>query len=99
MVKYDPDHFGKYGFKRPQGTTFEYNPVNVDFLDENCDELVTKGLATKDNNKIVIDVTAMGYNKVLGKGRINKALVIKSPQFSQSALKKIEKAGGEAVTL
>jgi large subunit ribosomal protein L15 len=99
MVKYDPKHFGKYGFKRPQGSTFKFNPVNIDFLDENADELVTRGFATKEKNKIVIDVTEIGYNKVLGKGRISKALTIKSPQFSQSALKKIEDAGGEAITL
>ena len=36
MVKYDPNHFGKYGFKRPQGSVYEYNPVNVDYLDEKC---------------------------------------------------------------
>ena len=99
MVKYDPDHFGKYGFKRPQGTTYKFNPVNVDFLDENSDELVARGLATKDSDKIVIDVTTMGYNKVLGKGKLSKALTIKSPQFSQSAIKKIEEAGGEALTI
>ena len=99
MVKYDPKHFGKYGFKRPQGSAFEFNPVNVAFLDEKSEELVSKGLATKEKDKIVIDVTEMGYNKVLGTGKINKPLVIKSPQFSQSALKKIEEAGGEAVTL
>ena len=66
---------------------------------KNREELVSRGLATKENDKIVIDVTAIGYNKVLGKGRISKPLTIKSPQFSQSALKKIEEAGGEAVTL
>ena len=99
MVKYDPNHFGKYGFKRPQGSVYEYNPVNVDYLDEKCEELVSKGLATKEKKKIVIDVTEIGYNKVLGKGRISKALTIKSPQFSKSALKKIEEAGGEAITL
>ena len=66
---------------------------------KNAEELVSKGLATKEKNKIVIDVTEIGYNKVLGKGRISKALTIKSPQFSKSALKKIEEAGGEAITL
>lgn len=99
MVKYNPKHFGKYGFKRPQGSSFEYSPVNIDYLDEKSEEFITQGFATKENDKIVIDVTDMGYNKVLGNGRINKALIIKSPQFSQSALKKIEKAGGEAITL
>jgi len=99
MVKFDPKHFGKYGFKRPQGASYVYNPVNIDFLDENSDKLLSQGIATTEDNKVIIDVTELGYNKVLGKGKINKALTIKAPQFSQSALKKIEEAGGEAITL
>ena len=99
MVKFDPKHFGKYGFKRPQGTAQVFNPVNVDFLDENSDKLLSQGIATEEDNKIIIDVTELGYNKVLGKGKISKALTIKAPQFSKSAVSKIENAGGEALTL
>ncbi len=99
MVKFDPKHFGKYGFKRPQGVSQVFNPVNVDFLDENSDKLLSQGIATEEDNKIIIDVTELGYNKVLGKGKISKALTIKAPQFSKSAVSKIENAGGEALTL
>lgn len=99
MVKFDPKHFGKYGFKRPQGASQVFNPVNVDFLDENSDKLLSQGIATEEDNKIIIDVTELGYNKVLGKGKISKALTIKAPQFSKSAISKIENAGGEALTL
>ncbi len=99
MVINDPKHFGKYGFKRPQQSIFKYSPVNLDYLDEKSGELVKKGLATEENGKVVIDVTELGYNKVLGKGKLNRSLVIKSPQFSQTATRKIEEAGGEAVTL
>ena len=98
-VKFDPKHFGKYGFKRPQGAAQVFNPVNVDFLDENSAKLLSQGIATEEDNKIIIDVTELGYNKVLGKGKINKALTIKAPQFSKSAISKIENAGGEALTL
>lgn len=99
MVKFDPKHFGKYGFKRPQGASQVFNPVNVDFLDENSGKLLSQGIAIEEDNKIIIDVTELGYNKVLGKGKINKALTIKAPQFSKSAVSKIENAGGEALTL
>lgn len=99
MVKFDPKHFGKYGFKRPQGASQVFNPVNVDFLDENSEKLLSQGIAIEEDNKIIIDVTELGYNKVLGKGKINKALTIKAPQFSKSAVSKIENAGGEALTL
>ncbi len=99
LVKNDPDHYGKHGFKRPQKTITKFNPVNLAFLDEKLDELVLKGLAKEEKGKIVVDVTELGYNKVLGKGRITKKAIIKSPKFSESAKSKIEKAGGEAVTL
>lgn len=98
-VKYDPDHFGKYGFKRPPRSIAKFNTVNLDFLDEKSEELVQKGLAQKKGKKIEIDVTDLGYNKVLGKGKINKPLIIKSPKFSESAVQKIEEAGGETVIL
>lgn len=96
IVKYDPDHFGKHGFKRPNKTITRYNVVNLNYLDEKSEELVEKGLAQTDGSKITVDVTKLGYNKVLGQGRITKPLIIRSPSFSQSAINKIEEAGGEA---
>jgi large subunit ribosomal protein L15 len=99
IVKYDPKHFGKYGFKRPQKTIFRFKPVNLDYLDEKSDELVQEGLAQNENGKIVVDVTKIGYNKVLGKGIINRPMIVKSPKFSESAVNKIEEAGGEALIL
>lgn len=99
IVKYDPNHYGKYGFKRPQKTIFKFKPVNLDYLDEKAAELVNNDLAVEENGKIVIDVTQLGYNKVLGKGTVKRPLTVKSPKFSETAINKIEEAGGEAVTL
>lgn len=99
IVKNDPDRYGKHGFKRPQKTITKSNPINLAFLDEKLDELASKGLAKKEKGNIVVDVTELGYNKVLGKGKITKKATIKSPRFSESAIRKIEEAGGEAVTL
>ncbi len=99
IVKYDPKHFGKYGFKRPQESILKFNPVNVDYLDEKSEELVKQGLAQKKDKIIEIDVTDLGYNKVLGKGKVTKPLIVKSPKFSSLAIQKIEEAGGEIVNL
>ncbi|HMK54523.1 MAG TPA: uL15 family ribosomal protein [Methanobacteriaceae archaeon] len=99
VVKYDPQHFGKYGFKRPPKTVFKFQPVNLGFLDEKAQDLVKNGQAQEEGGKIVIDVTVLGYNKVLGQGKLTQSVVIKSPLFSDSAVRKIEEAGGEAVTL
>lgn len=98
-VKFDPDHFGKRGFKRPQRSIRKSNPVNLDFLNENSERFVENGVATKEKDSIVIDITELGYDKVLGKGKLSKALIVKAPSFSGLAEKKIQEAGGEAVTL
>ena len=98
-VKNDPKHFGKYGFKRPKKMINESNPVNLGYLDDNSEKLLAKGVATTEGDSIVIDVTDLGYDKVLGKGKLLKPLIIKSPMFSASAEDKIQEAGGEAIKL
>lgn len=99
VVKFDPDRYGKYGFKRPQKTINRFKTVNLDYLDDNAENLVQKDLAQKKGKKITIDVTQLGYDKVLGNGKVTKALTIKANHFSASAIRKIEEKGGEAVTL
>lgn len=98
-IKNDPNHFGKYGFKRPQKMLKKSNPVNLSYLDDNSEKLLAEGIATKEGDVIVIDVTDLGYDKVLGKGNILKPLKIKSPTFSASAEDKIREVGGEAIKL
>jgi large subunit ribosomal protein L15 len=98
-VIHDPNHFGKHGFKRPQKTIHKSYPVNLNFLNDKAEEFVEQGIATKEDDVIVIDVTELGYNKVLATGSLDIPLVVKSPAFSESAIEKIEEAGGEAVEL
>jgi large subunit ribosomal protein L15 len=99
IVKYDPNHFGKYGFKRPPRSISTVNTVNLDYLDEKYEELLKNDLVQKENEEMIIDVTVLGYNKVLAKGKLTKPLIIKSPKFSNSAIKKIEEAGGKILTI
>jgi large subunit ribosomal protein L15 len=99
VVKFDPNRYGKYGFKRPQKTINRFKTVNLDYLDDNAEKLVERELAQKEGKKIVIDVTKLGYDKVLGKGKITRPLIIKAALFSASATRKIEENGGEAVIL
>ena len=98
-VIHDPNHFGKHGFKRPQKTIHKSYPVNLNFLNDKAEEFVEQGIATKEDDVIVIDVTELGFNKVLATGSLDIPLVVKSPAFSESAIEKIEEAGGEAVEL
>jgi len=73
----------------------EYTEVNVDRLDKikkktiKVKDLVEKGVIKKKSQPV----------KVLGRGEINSPKTIYAHKFSQSAKKKIEKAGGKAVLI
>lgn len=99
VVKFDPDRYGKHGFKRPQKTINRFRTVNLDYLDDNAEKLVERELAQKEGDTIIIDVTQLGYDKVLGKGKLSRSLTIKALHFSASAARKIEDNGGEAISL
>jgi len=98
-VKFDPNHFGKHGFKRPKSTVKKVNPVNLNYLNDKLDKFLEEGLATKEGDSIVVNVTELGFNKVLGSGRLERSVIVKSPMFSASAESKIQDAGGEAILL
>lgn len=86
-VKYEPEHFGKEGFKKPKEVSKKAAIINLEEIDK---------LAEKEKLK-EIDLSQLGYEKVLGKGKLTQALTIKAKYFSKSAIKKIEQAGGRAV--
>lgn len=48
----------------------------------------------KKSGKAILDLKALGYDKLLGKGNINQPLVVKGVSCSETAVKKIETAGG-----
>lgn len=98
-VIHEPNYLGKHGFKRPQKMIKKVNVVNLNYLEEQADKLIEQGKASKEGDAIVIDVTELGYDKVLAKGKITKAYKISAPQFSASAIEKIEELGGEAIIL
>lgn len=53
----------------------------------------------KNNGLKEIDVSVMGYDKVLGGGKITVALAVKAAKFSAGAKEKIEASGGKAIEL
>jgi len=96
MDKYHPGYFGKIGmrtFHRKPCTSF-CKSINVDKLWA----LVGGVKQPEDGKAAVINVSASGYFKVLGKGRIpDVPMVVKARLFSQEAERKILKAGGACV--
>jgi large subunit ribosomal protein L15 len=87
--------FGKHGFTRPPRASSPQKAINIGELSEKVNQLIEKGIATKDGRDITIDTTKMGITKVLGKGTAKKMVVI-AKSFSASAKEKLKKAGGTA---
>ena len=88
-VKYDKEHFGKFGFTRPAAVVEKISTINLDELEK---------ISIREN-KNDIDAIQLGFQKVLGRGKISKPLVVKAKQFSKSAIKKLEESGGKAVVV
>ena len=91
VTKYEPDYFSKIGFTSPKSLRLETRIINVGALDK-----IASGPATqRQEDKVMIDLTAMGYTKLLGSGKIAEPLIIKVSSCSKSALKKVSDAGGK----
>ena len=93
VTTYEPDYFGKNGFTSPKSLKHKENVINITKLDE----LSTKFSVEKES-KLFIDLTSLGYSKLLGTGKISKALIVNVPSCSKSAAEKIKEAGGEILT-
>ena len=97
VIRYMPDYFGKHGSVRPAEVSAEVLAINVGDIDEHISELVEKGIAKSEENKFIVDVSKIGVGKVLGGGRVTHSIEVIAKGFSESAKKKLEKAGGKVV--
>jgi large subunit ribosomal protein L15 len=89
-------YFGKYGFKK-KGAVKKVNPINLLELERKAEKLVAEKQIQKQGDVYTVDIEKLGYNKVLGYGKLTKKFKINSPLFSKEAIEKIKAAGGEAV--
>ena len=87
VVTQCPNYFGKHGFHSPQKIHLKENTINLNKLSE----ITQAGQTT-------INLTEMGYTKLLGTGKITKALKITVPVCSALAAEKIKAAGGQVNT-
>ena len=89
VTTYEPDYFGKNGFTSPQSLHRHENTINLKKLEEIAQ--------TNQQENPQINLTALGYTKLLGSGKVTKPLTVQVSSYSKSAAEKIKKAGGEIV--
>lgn len=97
IIKHEPDYFGKKGFKSQRSFGQKLRLVNVGKLEELVSRQADKKLAERKEGKVSLDLAGLGYDKLLGKGKIAQPLLVKVESYSQLAVKKIEDAGGRIV--
>jgi large subunit ribosomal protein L15 len=85
--------YGNYGFVRPQNMLRDPVIVDVGALDEAAERLVELKQAKVRTGKYYI---TLDVDKVLGKGRVTKPLIVTARSFSKRAQEKLESTGGKA---
>jgi len=87
VLRYEPDYYGKRGFKIPVKAQVKVKAITLRDID-----IISKKLGKKE-----IDLSELGYDKVLSTGVLTQPLIIKAKKFVEKAKQKIENAGGKAI--
>lgn len=95
VIKYEPDYFEKRGFTSQKAISRKTNVINVGELDELAHKLAAEKKLERKQKKIFLDLDKLGYDKLLGLGKITKPMLVKVVTHSEAAAKKIEEAGGQ----
>ena len=87
--------WGAHGFKRPQSVVSANSSINLKTIEENSESWIAEGIATKKGKVVSVDLTEMGYDKLLGTGATTQSYKLTISAASAKAVEKVEAAGGE----
>ncbi len=76
---------------------YSRNDLNVSDLNEIVDKLVDLGLAEKSDDRYIVDLSSLGYTKLLGGGVITKKVEVRVKSATPKAIEKIEGLGGKVI--
>ena len=91
-------YFGKYGFvsKTPK---VKIKSVNIGFIEQHLGKFLSANLVKKEKDFYSVELKNLGFNKLLGDGRVSVKFKITTPYASKTAVEKVKEAGGEVVGL
>lgn len=90
VLRYEPDYFKKKRLK----SRINKSDIRIINLKE-LEELAFQRVAGKEE---IIDLEKMGYDKLLGTGKLSLPVIVKVSACSQRARERIEAAGGKVLT-
>lgn len=93
----DPLYFGKHGFVPPRAHAHKLNVCDLRFIDEHVERFAQEGKIKKEQDLYVVDLHALGYDKVLSSGVLRHKCRIIAGKATASVAEKVAAAGGELV--
>ena len=93
VLRYDPDYFGKHGFYRPNKR--EIRSMNLIQLSTLVENLERRGELKLMDGMPVIDLSALGVGKLVGRGKLDRGLVVIVDSWTERAEKAVREAGGK----
>jgi large subunit ribosomal protein L15 len=92
-LKEEPEHFGHEQFHALRKSDIT-RWVNLKDLNQ-----LMKYSKANEDGKVILDLSELGYEKLLGAGRVDAVVSVKVKKASKSAKEKIAEAGGEVLVL
>ncbi|VVB80905.1 50S ribosomal protein L15 [uncultured archaeon] len=89
------EYFGKHGFACQTAKTV--NAITLKGVDEKIPFWLKNKQAKEEAGTIILNLQELGYDKLLGTGKITRKVKIIVAKAAVSAAEKIKKAGGELV--
>ncbi len=85
---------GKNGFNRPGKLSRkpEVKAINIKDIELKLDEWVEAGKASVSRNKYTVNLSELGFDKVIGRGKVTKKMDITVESASEGAVEKLKEA-------
>jgi large subunit ribosomal protein L15 len=94
----DKHYFGKYGFIS-KTTKAEISPVNINYIEQHIGKFLSSNLIKKERDFYLVELEKLGFNKLLGDGKVTMKFKIKAPYASKTAIEKVKGVNGEVIGL
>ncbi|MBN1645039.1 uL15 family ribosomal protein [Candidatus Woesearchaeota archaeon] len=87
---------GKYGFKF-KGKSIVEVPINLKVVEDKLNSWIKNKKIVKEGDAFTVDLSKLGFNKLLGSGKVVHKLKIIVDFASKSVVEKVKAKGGEVV--
>lgn len=96
-LKYMKERNEEKGFTRPERK--DVKTINLKELDSRINKLLEEGKVESEGEEIKVNLSELGYDKLLGSGKISETLIVEAENFSERAKEKLEESGGKAIEI